>query len=281
MKRLFLLLPLLLILSLGCYPETSVYTNSNSMLDVLDHVYLFQIAEGNVSGHETAFKTGYNGDVGITTETIIPASNIYSWPTVAQQMRIVSTSANDDFGNTGINTIRIYYLDSTFTEYYTDVTLDGLTPVLTSVSNIYRINFIRSTLVGSAQAAVGNVYVQNTAGTSNYGMIEAGRGSDRSLTYTVPKDKTFYITSARISAGSGNKQAVVRCGLVAKWNSVERISSTNWETAFEFILQDNAIYMPFEVPLRFGEGTDIAGFAVSDVTGAKLYMAIRGWQEND
>lgn len=281
-KKISILLSLLLLIMVtGCYPETSVHTYDGNMLDVVDHVYLYQIAAENVPGKEITFKTGYNGDVGVTTETIIPSSNVYTWPAAAQQMSVVSTSANDDLGNTGVNSIRIYYLDSTYTEYFTDVIMDGLNPVLTSVSDIYRINYIRMTVVGTAQAAVGNIYVQNIAGTETYGMIESTRGSDRSLVYTVPKNKTLYITSARISAGSGNKLAVVRCGLVAKWNIVEEIPSPNFETAFEFILQDTAIYLPFEIPLRFEEGTDITGFATSDVTGAKLYIAVRGWLEEN
>ena len=58
--------------------------------------YLYDVAEGNVSGHESWTKIGYNGDVDVGTEDMIAQGGTYVFPAAAIQMDIVSSSAEDD-----------------------------------------------------------------------------------------------------------------------------------------------------------------------------------------
>lgn len=56
--------------------------------------YLYDIAEGNVSGHVPWSKVGYNPAVGVTEEDIWSAGGVYVFPPAAMQMEVVG-GAND------------------------------------------------------------------------------------------------------------------------------------------------------------------------------------------
>ena len=58
--------------------------------------YLYDIAEGNVSGHVPWSKIGFNGDIGVVEEDLWTVGGSFVPPTSAQQMEVVSGSSQDD-----------------------------------------------------------------------------------------------------------------------------------------------------------------------------------------
>lgn len=278
MKKVLILLIIAIISFSSCYYP---YTDLADDAEVISIPYLFEVSGGNIANTECWCSSGYNNDVGTALEIIWPLSTGLNLPAVQQQMQVVSTSANDAAAGTGMQQIRIYYLDSLYNEYTTDVTLNGLVPVNTTVSNIYRIQYIRAIATGSSGFAAGDIYVQSVGGATTYNLIATGYGKDRTLIYTVPEGKRLCITSVKVSSGSGNKLAVVRSVLSANYNFIEKVPADTLETFFEIITQDNAIVYYFELPVCLPEETTIFGAAVSDVTGAKIFVSVRGYLQND
>lgn len=126
----------------------------------------------------------------------------YVFPTTPQQMQIVSTSASDAVGGTGVQQVHIHYLDNTYTYQIATVNLNGLTPVPTTPTNILRINAMHATLVGTTGQAVGNISLTNLAGTVTYAFITAGYNTARQAIFTIPAGKTGYISQWQGAAGS-------------------------------------------------------------------------------
>jgi hypothetical protein len=63
---------------------------------VVSQTYLEQIAEGNVSGHTTWSKVGFNPTITTSMEDIWSAGGTYLFPTAATAMQVVSSSAGDE-----------------------------------------------------------------------------------------------------------------------------------------------------------------------------------------
>ena len=60
--------------------------------------YLYDIAEGNVSGHSSWYIFGYTPAVGLTESDIWSKGGTYVFPTSAQQMEVVSSDNTQDIG---------------------------------------------------------------------------------------------------------------------------------------------------------------------------------------
>ena len=127
----------------------------------------------------------------------------YIFPAAAARMWIVSDSANDTAAGTGVRTLMIHYLDSTYTAKEETITLNGTTAVQT-VGSILRVNELHSVTVGSGGVAAGNITLQDTAAapTNKYSYIVAGYNKSEQAVYTVPTGKTGYISFATLSSGS-------------------------------------------------------------------------------
>ena len=124
----------------------------------------------------------------------------YVFPPAPTQMSVVSTSANDSAAGTGVRTIIILYLDDQYNQQLTQVTLNGTTPVLTTPTNILRINKVFSASVGSGGSAAGNITITN--GGNTYARIDATYTASRQAIGTVPSNMFGYITSCVFSGCS-------------------------------------------------------------------------------
>ena len=98
-----------------------------------------QVSRGQIPGHKTVFKFGYNAVVGATKETIWEQSGLYAYPASATVMTLSSSSANDTAAGTGARTVEVFGLDADYNEINEVVTLNGQTAVNTTKS-YFRIN---------------------------------------------------------------------------------------------------------------------------------------------
>jgi len=128
---------------------------------------------------------------------------ITSTPASAQQMRVVSTSANDTASGTGVRSLRLYYVNSASRLATEDITLNGTTPVNTVTTAVLQVNLIRAITVGSGGFAAGAISLQNTAGSTTYAQIAAGQNSWRSARYYVPSGTLAYLYEWDVSAYNG------------------------------------------------------------------------------
>jgi hypothetical protein len=242
--------------------------------------YLYDIAEGNVTGHEEWSKIGFNPNVGTTLETVWDYSVAYVYPVAGMQMEVVSSDNTQDLaGGTGCLTVTIVYLDDAFNEHSEVVTLDGTTPVLTTHVDIYRINSFLCTTVGTNGSPVGNITLRGAGGGTVYSYMLAGYNRARNIVYTVPEGKTLYITSIMWSCSDATKG--VRFINQANYDHISDVPRSFFLPYHESTLYNTAFYRPLEVPTVLPEHVDFKVSVISAQAGAMADVSLRGWLENN
>jgi hypothetical protein len=170
-------------------------TNTESSYSAAWHT---QVARGKVSGVTPVSIIGYNPAVPVSASyiPIWEANTVYTYPTVAQQMRLWSSSGSD----TDV-TVTIVGLDSNYDIITEDLTLtNGVTGVLT-VNSYFRVNSLQTKLTSTVNP-VGALSLGNTGKTQTYAYMAAGTGKSQAAIYTVPRGYTFYLTRVNVYAGS-------------------------------------------------------------------------------
>jgi hypothetical protein len=199
-------------------------------------------------------------------------------------MRCVG-GAQDNASGTGAKTIRIFYLDGSYVEKTTDVVLTGATPVNTSVSDIFRINTVRILDWGSGVStykAAGNIDVYHASAATVYSRILAGNTRSRNAIYTVPKDKTLYITSVTIGiTKGGNTGIAATVTLKSTYSHLLGALTTglHFTPHAEINHLDGAFFREFEMPISLPQYTDLKVSVTAAQGSTVVTCALRGWLE--
>jgi hypothetical protein len=243
--------------------------------------YLYDIAEGNISGHTSFAKLGYNADVGATEEDIITQGGVYPWIAVGGiALDVVSSDTNDTVAGSGIQKVRVSYLKADYTADSEIISMAGTNPVPLTDTHILRVNSIRATQVGANAVAAGNITVENVGGSTVYRQISQGFTRGRGLTYTVPLGKTLYLTSVSVSSGFTTAGKVVRwIGRAEVDDNDPTVKIPFFQPFFEIITQDASFHRDFEIPIRIPATADLKISAVSNGAGSFCNCALRGWLE--
>ena len=163
-----------------------------------EHYYAL-IAQDKVVGHSVFSKFGKIVNPSITNLEII--SNIPVVHPGGQQLTMVSTSASDNLTGTGLQKVElIYYTATDWTKKSEILELNGLTPVLTTGTDIGRIESFDGYQVGSNNVAEGDITLKDSGATETYAVIEETENKTlRCLHYAEPGCKAF-ITDILISS---------------------------------------------------------------------------------
>lgn len=218
--------------------------------------FFFEIARGNISGIKSYIIVGKKDSISQSVFddlSQIPNTNIILDPG-GIQMELVSGDANDTSNGTGAQTVCIVYLDTSGIELIEIVILNGTTPVNTVATNIDKIQWINVLTVGSNSVAEGNISLRNTDGSVTYEYIVAGGNQSLSARYTIPTNKTGYITGWQ---GSGITK-IIDLELRATVDRVDRTLITAF--TFQDALRLDAApsgHIPFLIPLKMPAGTQI------------------------
>lgn len=165
--------------------------------------FLIEVGKGNIAGHkiinipgfhEADVETAQLGDLSLMPGVVV-------LPTPGGiQLEAVSDSIQDDDDiagspGTGIRSIRVHYLDTSFNEQSEDVLLNGTTPVDTVATDIQTVQWIHTLAIGSGAGGVadGNISLRNTLGTITYEYIGAGGNQSLSARITIPNAKKGYL----------------------------------------------------------------------------------------
>lgn len=123
------------------------------------------------AGHVVAYASA-----AVAPTTVVRATT-YVEPAAAAQLEVVSSSANDNAAGTGTRKVRIvYYDDSCNGPFTTDVTLNGVTAVPTTPTNLRFIESICSLTVGNNGTNVGTITLRGLGGGALVGTIAASDG---------------------------------------------------------------------------------------------------------
>jgi len=255
-------------------------TQTDNRLRVSATSFLYDVARGSIPEREPWISIGYNPNIGTTEEDLWDTGGVYAWPAAEQQMVVVSTSAADD-GNPpglGARTVTIYYLDDAYAEHSVTLTMDGLTPVNTGVTDIFRVNSFRTITAGTTAGAVGTITLKNIAGTITYGSIAIGYTRDRNTCYTVPAAKKLYIASVMFSVYGANKG--IRYTLRTTYDDDADANRDFFIPHLETNMTNGAIFIPLLVPLHVPTTGRVKVSGMSDQAGAVCSCSMNGWLED-
>jgi hypothetical protein len=250
-------------------------------LRVLATPYGYSVAEGELPGHSIVQKVGYNQDVDDVVETVWPVGGAYSWATQAQQLAVVSASANDTAAGTGIRTVRVRYLNSAGVESVETVTCSGTTRVNLVATDVYRVNNFNAFTAGSTGVAAGNIDLVRQPGTQVYARIGTGYTNSAQAVWTVPAGKTAYIVGWNCSVAANTSGHWGEMRLRATCNFAGELTAGIFQLKSGASLVDNAYSRKFDFPLVLPAGTDIMVTVLGEAGASNLncMAGIEGWYE--
>lgn len=241
--------------------------------------YLYDIAEGNVPGHTSWSRLGYNGDISTGDEDIWIGGGQYIWPVAASQMQLASTSASDAADGAGARTVIISYLDGSYAEKTDTVTLPGAGSTLTNATDIYRVQHVRIATAGSLGCAAGTISVKNCTGSPTYYGIAAGFTRGRNSAYTVPAGKELYITSFTVSCYNATKG--VRFTTRGTYDAESAAVKDFFLPYTEIAMTNGAFERSLELPSKFPATSRVKVSATADSGSTAICaVSLRGWIEN-
>lgn len=241
------------------YDDTNVSateTKQDDIISAINTYYFNQVALGNIPGHSIVFISGENNAVSTTKETIWNTGGIYTPPTSAATLSLVSTSANDTDEGTGARTVIVNGIDTNGDLQSEVVTLNGITPVSTSLSYIDQ-TFSTILSVGSLNTNDGDITISHT-GTVTATII-AGEGIVRRMVYIVPNNKTTSVINAGFSSGKDDELQIFGEFVQTSTSYASNVFYTDY-------IYQNFIPGNIEASLTFNENTFLVFNAVK--TGA-------------
>ena len=213
--------------------------------------FYFDVANLNYPNHNVLTVFG-QGNSSTDVSTIWNHGGIYTYPNVAVQMTISSSSASDDYGVSGAQQVYIQGLDANWDEISETINLDGQNPVTTTKSYL-RINSVN---VVAGALNIGNIYLGTGTVTDGvpaviYGEIVIGYGSVLQSMYSVPRGHTAYMLNGSISCGTTAANKYVTAYLMSR--PLNQVLITRMITT----LSSGHNLYSFDAPIRFEAKTDI------------------------
>lgn len=241
--------------------------------------YVTEVARGNVPGAQLFGAFGELVTAGAITDWMVwpgpTTRQPYSSTGVA--ISVVSTSADDTSGGTGIQQVEIHYIDVNGDEQEVYATMNGITPVVVGVTAKF-IQCVHANAIGSGGVAAGDISV--TSGGVVYSYLPAGKVRCSSASRYVPNGKTLYITD--MAGGSSSGTAAADCRIyIAK----TEIADHDYTTAGIYLpynqvaLQDNAVTQTVRTPFPVNQNRIVTMFATVD-KGSTLTASWSGWIED-
>ncbi len=130
-------------------------------------------------------KIGFNNNVGTTGFTIL--SNATVTDPTGEGASVISTSIQDSSSGTGIQKIMITYVGTDLLLHKEIVTMNGISPINTTATDILFIESFNAIRIGSGQSAAGIVTLTSTDSLRLFAQIDQGNIIfKRALHYVIP-----------------------------------------------------------------------------------------------
>lgn len=239
--------------------------------------FFLEVSRGNVAGYSTVQKFGRNDDIdSAAAEDVWAGGGTRVYLSSAETMDVSSTSTNDDGDpvGTGAHTIMIEGLDSSYDEISESVTMDGTTTVTTSGSFL-RVHRAYVMTAGSVETNDGDITIDpTTSGSgSRQAFIASGDGQTLISHYTVPREKTAYMTGAQVSVHAKSGSTGVK---EAQMKFYIRPQGGAWRLQGNFgARSDGTSISPdiiFTSPLEIAAKTDIKWVGDVDNNNTSVYV---------
>jgi len=213
------------------------------------------VARGLIQGAEPFSGFGERTSTEAETDFAVWPNGVFSIPAKGGvQMSLVSTSADDAVGGTGIQAVEIHYLDGRLESKSETIELDGVTAATTEATDVSFIQCMHMMEYGSGAKAAGEITASN--GGVTYSVILAGKNRCSSAFRMVPANKRLFITGAVGSSVSGTAAARTQLRVVAS-----QLGENKYTYPLALIphaaigVQDNAVSAVFTTMAPFSAGT--------------------------
>ncbi len=233
------------------------------------------LSMGDIAGIIHINKFGRNPDIDTATvpEDLWDAGGVWVAPTAARIHDLASTDVADTSAGTGAQSIEIQGLDDNWELQSETLSLSGLANVPTS--NTYRRIFrMKVPLVGSGGTNAGDITATAQVDGTVTAQVTASMAQTLMAIYTIPANKTGYMTSYYSSLNSANPPADMIFSLGVKPDT--DLSTSPWQTKHILGINLNGsgyIQHYFKPYMKITEKSDIRMQAVtvsdnnSDVSG--------------
>lgn len=179
----------------------------------------FKLLAGGVDGGAVVHMFGRNDAVGTTFVPICPSGNYRTpKPSAATTLRIkAGGNANDTAAGTGARKVFLQGLDATGALVEEELVTAGISASASTTTAFMRLlkMYVSESGTYATQTAgshAGAITIQNTAGTEDWGIISATdfpRGQSTIGAYTIPLNKTGYVTRLSVSSDASKSTDVV------------------------------------------------------------------------
>jgi hypothetical protein len=203
-----------------------------------------EIAKGNITGHASVHKFGFNGAVGTTEVDITNFGNI-TWLTSASTLEAISDSANDDSDGVGARTIYLEGLDINYVALTETIIMNGTSATTATTGSFIRLNRAYVVTCGTYTGTNdGDITIRVSGAGATMGFIETDEGQTQQSNYTVAAGKTIQISRMAITMQT-NKEVTVT--LVKRENADDIVAPF---TAKRLMHEWTGISTPVGEPLK-------------------------------
>ena len=171
---------------------------SDAVGEVHSDLFKIAVAQGKIPGWATFKKFGLNDAVTSGTEEMWPLGTARTFQSSAFVASAVSSDAADAAAGTGARTLTIQGLDENHLPVEETITMNGLTPVVTT-QTFLDVNRAFNVTAGSNEVNVGNITISLNSAASAY--VAAGAGQTLQTHYIVPAAKKLVVSYFNIGVG--------------------------------------------------------------------------------
>ena len=162
--------------------------------------FFFEVSKGNVPGHSSNVKFGYNEDVDSAAKEMVWINGgMKIFLDNAEIINITSTSSSDAAGGPGAITLTLEGFDNNSNPLNETVNLNGVNIVQTT-QEFLRVDRMFIASNGGLEYNVGDISAMAAVNGSAQAFILAERGQTGQLMFHVPAGKTAYIVRAEFSS---------------------------------------------------------------------------------
>lgn len=247
-------------------PNYKLISSENDPVSVSAKDYSIKMAERSLiptqPNDAAYYRVGFLTDLGTAAYEMID-EGYSTFVNTAQNLRVVSTSADDAVSATGVRTVLVGGIDSSNSRYFELVNLNGTTPVITT-NQYTQLDIINSTAVGIGGFSAGTISVTNTAGTTTFGAIAAGENAWRSGRVFTDQNAAGYLFAWTV----GSYNTAIRAQLMA--NHITSNLGATLVGCSAFVNNDTTT-VTFPVPIKIPKKSlvnvqGIAKLAANEVT---------------
>jgi hypothetical protein len=250
-------------------PNDSNMSQDYDSISVRPTDYHYEVALGRRQGATTFNQWGYNSDIDIGTETVWTNGGTFARMTTARTLSIVSTSANDTSAGTGARSIVIYGVDANWKSQTVVVTMNGLTPVVTTETWM-GVNRMAIYLAGSGGVNAGTITATATTDLTIQSDIPLGSGSSQQAIYFVQENHQIlmdwlYLTLVKNSGGT-QPNATIKCWVTSG------VSGARYEVFRDYIngVIENHTELTPSQPFVVGEKSVVEFQATTDQNNTEI-----------